>query len=511
MRVTLLVDISDLVLGRAPVSRANDFSHDLADIDGSTEGEHSRVGSWIYSVQSGDLYCNPTLDEMMSDIGVDRSGGTPRLGSVVYPDDSERADDFQRRVLAVGEGKVLDVELRDPSGERIFLITSRVERGTSGRLRRLMGTVQEVTEHRLLERELEDERRKLYDAQRVVRMGTWECDPVTGLIRFSAMFYEITGLPYGSAETFESYLKATHPDDREWVQASWLPLTQQHEPVDIEHRYIRPDGEVRDFRLGGTTMRDREGRVVLVGTCQDVTEQRAAVSRMERSSQRFTDLVSITPVGIGLFDQAGRLVDANSALRDLLGYPWERLRGTTAREMTHPDERDWDFLDLTQPEQSRPPQRKLVTAAGEVVDCELHTSLSVRDDGSQFWLVVFQDITERRRTAEVLRHQATHDDLTGLPNRASVKELLARLLRGGSDEVAVLFCDIDNFKRVNDSLGHDAGDDLLIALARRLETGLPAGCTAARLSGDEFVVICPDLTAVHGIDTLAAKDRKSVV
>ncbi|HEX9338951.1 MAG TPA: EAL domain-containing protein, partial [Pseudonocardiaceae bacterium] len=152
----------------------------------------------------------------------------------------------------------------------------------------------------------------------------------------------------------------------------------------------------------------------------------------------------------------------------------------------------------------RIPQQVLVRADGEPVYCELHVAMSVQDDGRRFWLVVFQDITERRRTAEALRHQATHDELTGLPNRFAVNELLGELL-GGPDwtKVAVLFCDIDNFKRVNDSLGHDAGDELLVALARRLEGGLPAGCTVARLSGDEYVIICADIDAVGGVHTLA--------
>jgi diguanylate cyclase (GGDEF)-like protein/PAS domain S-box-containing protein len=492
LRVTVLTDVSDLV---APRPRPLDVARD----------QTARVGSWIYSARTGGLYCSPVLDAVLDELDVDRGKGSLDLSEIVHPEDVDRAAEFQRRLLATGEGRVLDVELRDLSGQRAFLITGRAERDATGRVRRLQGTVQELTEHRVLERELRDERRKLYDAQRVARLGSWEWDPQTDQSRFSAMFYEITGIPRGSAATFESYLRATHPDDRAWVEQSWRPLGEQHRPVEIEHRYVRPDGQVRVFHLTGTAVRDREGRTLLVGTCQDVTEQRTAASRVERSYQRFSDLVSITPVGIGLFDQDGRLVDANPALCGLLGHPLEQLRGTTAGELTRSEEPGWDFLDPAAPEPDRPPQRTLVTAGGEQVDCELHVSLSVRDDGTRFWLVVFQDITERRRIAEALHHQATHDELTGLPNRSSVKERLARLLREAPDRVAVLFCDIDNFKRVNDSLGHDAGDELLIALARRLENGLPESCTAARLSGDEFVVLCSDLAAVHGVDALAAK------
>ena len=114
----------------------------------------------------------------------------------------------------------------------------------------------------------------------------------------------------------------------------------------------------------------------------------------------------------------------------------------------------------------------LATAAGVPVYCEVSSTESVADDGKRFRLVVFADVTERRRAAELLRHKATHDELTGLPGRAAVKEVLAELLRPEhKGSVALLFCDIDNFKRINDSMGHDAGDELIVALARRLERG----------------------------------------
>src|SRR5690606_1524309 len=151
-------------------------------------------------------------------------------------------------------------------------------------------------------------------------------------------------------------------------------------------------------------------------------------------------------------------------------------------------------------------QRIMLRSDGEPVYCELHVTLSVQDDGTQFWLVAFQDITERRRTAEALRYQATHDDLTGLPNRSAVKDLLRRLWQwADTHSIAVLYCDIDNFKRINDSLGHDAGDELLVALANRLEEGLPPGCIPARISGDVFVIICQDLEPAGGIDELISQ------
>ncbi|MCI2417271.1 EAL domain-containing protein [Saccharopolyspora sp. K220] len=241
------------------------------------------------------------------------------------------------------------------------------------------------------------------------------------------------------------------------------------------------------------------------------SEPDVALTRLRRSSQRFTDLLAVAPVGIGLFDQSERLVDANDALCRLLGYRLDQLRGCTADDLSHPQDQAGSLRPAKgklSPDGANPSvlQRLLLRADGQPVSCELHTSLSVQDDGSQFWLVVFQDITERHRQAEILHHRATHDDLTGLPNRAAVKELLGAYLNGPErTRTAVLFCDIDKFKRINDSLGHDAGDELLVALARILENGVPPECTVVRLSGDEFVIVCSDINAVGGLDALATR------
>ena len=237
----------------------------------------------------------------------------------------------------------------------------------------------------------------------------------------------------------------------------------------------------------------------------------SALARLQRSSQRFTDLLSLAPVGIGLFDEAECLVDANAALCDLLGYELNELRGMTAGHLIHPqaqtepDHGDAAHFWLSAPSLATN-NRMLIRSDGTPVYCELHAALSVADDGTQFWLVVFQDITERQRVAEALHHRATHDDLTGLPNRTALGEMLEDLLADPEGpRVGALICDLDNFKRINDSLGHDAGDSVLTALATRLQSGVPAGCTVSRIAGDEFVVVCTDVDEAGGIDALATQ------
>ena len=428
----------------------------------------------------------------------------------IHPEDLP--DLFRRlhEMVSDRDASTLEVEFRGlpEHGETYYLCRVQAERSTSGEVLRLVGTVRDVTQERAQQRASQAELQWLTQAQRVARIGTWEWDPGADRLVWSDVMRDLYAVT-ARESTYQSFLALVHPDDREWVDELWRQLVIDQVPVDCEHRVRRGDGVERTVRCHGAALADSSGRLRLVGTVQDVTEQRAAEARMMRSGQRFADLVAIAPVGIGIFDDNDRLVDGNEALCKLLGYDLETLRGMSSQALTHPDERAERLRPLRTrhaawSESYTVPQRMLRRADGTPVYCELHVSASVQDDGQRFLLVIFTDITERRRVAEALTYRATHDELTGLPNRAAIKDTLAEMLLSADRDIAVLFCDIDNFKRVNDALGHDAGDELLVAVARWLQDGLPEGCTAGRLSGDVFVVICANLTAQGGIGSLVA-------
>ncbi|MFI7675342.1 EAL domain-containing protein [Actinophytocola sp. NPDC049390] len=463
----------------------------------------AELGVWSVDVEANRAYFSEGLRRLC---GLPDDCTVTDVMGLVCPDDQAVLGEFRAR-LAVGSGPVpVEAEVRDPTGTRIFQIRAHTEVDQDGNLLRATGTVQDVTKLRVAEQRASQDRRLFGDAQRVARMGTWEWNTETGECMWSTMLYELFGVEPGTPITYTDYLSLVHPDDRAWVDQRWQDLAATGRPVECEHRAVLPDGSWRVFRCRGDVMDGDQGRSVMIGTAQDVTEQRSTETRMMRSSQRFSDLVAIAPVGIGLFDESERLVDANDALCRLLQMDLERLRGIAAVDLTHPTDRGASLVAGVSRRNgdTRAGQRVLVTASGKAVYCELNVTVSVADDGKRFWLVVFSDVTERRRAAERLRYQATHDELTGLPGRAAVNELLGQLLGGpDADKVALLFCDVDNFKRVNDSLGHDVGDELITALARRLERGLPPSCTAGRMSGDEYVVICSDVDEVGGVEALA--------
>ncbi|RRO15428.1 EAL domain-containing protein [Saccharopolyspora rhizosphaerae] len=234
----------------------------------------------------------------------------------------------------------------------------------------------------------------------------------------------------------------------------------------------------------------------LDGFIKVVRNESEAAARVERTQRRLADLFELAPSGIALLDDAGRFLDANGALCDLLDYRLEDLIGRRDVEVLDPTDTGGGLVGGASRSTGEVlvPHRVLARSDGSLVPCQVHAAASVGDDGSRSWLIIFHDITEQLARAMTLRFQATHDELTGLLNRRGFEERLAELLppeKPGS--LAVLFCDLHNFKRVNDALGHEAGDELLSKVAERLMDGLPPRCEAARFYGDEFVVLCRDI------------------
>jgi diguanylate cyclase (GGDEF)-like protein/PAS domain S-box-containing protein len=465
----------------------------------------AEIGIWSVDLVAGTAYFSEGLRKMCD---IPPKCTVSEAVNMVFADDQSVLEEFNAGLFAGEPPLPTEVEVRNPAGDRIFQVRVQPEFDTDGNILRATGTVQDVTRHRAAEQRASQDRRLFGDAQRVARMGTWEWNTETGECIWSSMLYELFGVDPATPITYTDYLSLVHPEDRAWVDQRWQDLARTSRAVECEHRAVLPDGTRKVFRCHGAALDTDSGGPVMIGTAQDVTDQRSTETRMMRSSQRFSDLVAIAPVGIGLFDEAERLVDANDALCKLLQMDLERLRGMAAADLTHPTDRGESLLAGASSRRNgdtRAGQRVLVTASGKAVYCELNVTVSVADDGQRFRLVVFSDVTERRRAAERLRYQATHDELTGLPGRSAVNDLLNQLLGGpdATSQVALLFCDVDNFKRVNDSLGHDVGDELIIALARRLERGLPPSCTAGRMSGDEYVVICSDVSEVGGVEALA--------
>lgn len=247
---------------------------------------------------------------------------------------------------------------------------------------------------------------------------------------------------------------------------------------------------------------DAAGNTRSVGSIAlDITEHR----RREQLMRLTFDQSPVPMVRLAWIDGvAGEVLDVNPAAANLLGPPVPDLVGRTLDRFTHPEERGTALVPADSPGQARRREVRLVHSDGHeiwvaitatVVESGPEGGISEATD-EPFALVVLEDITARKVAETTLTHQALHDALTGVLNRYALvdrlESALNRLWRDSS-YVAVLFCDLDGFKNLNDTLGHRAGDQVLVAVSERLRTIMRPQDTVARLGGDEFVLICEDL------------------
>jgi diguanylate cyclase (GGDEF)-like protein/PAS domain S-box-containing protein len=250
---------------------------------------------------------------------------------------------------------------------------------------------------------------------------------------------------------------------------------------------------------------------------------RARAEESRRVSEaRFRAIFAGAAIGMSVSTVDGQVIEVNQALCDMLGYSDDELRLMTFEDFVHPQDPPvaagmFDELLAGGRDQFRI-EKPYTHKDGHQVWTDLVASIIRDEDGEPKWLVaMFEDITERYLLQLRLRHQALHDPLTQLPNRTMFFDRLAELLAGAEEEpdsrVGVCYLDVDGFKVINDTLGHDVGDQLLQTVARRLARSISGdGQLVARMGGDEFVVLIErsdgtdDVVAVaeRALDTVRA-------
>jgi diguanylate cyclase (GGDEF)-like protein/PAS domain S-box-containing protein len=238
--------------------------------------------------------------------------------------------------------------------------------------------------------------------------------------------------------------------------------------------------------------------------------QRAAEQQLAFSEARFRAMFTEAATGIGIADVDGNILEANPALLNMFGYSAEAFTARNVSELVHPDDvpEVWEMYGelIAGIREDFHTEKRFFRSDGEVIWTNLTVSL-IRDDTGHptHQIALLEDVTERRDLLARLQHQAFHDPLTGLANRALFAQRLDAIFAGAAGpRVGLCYLDLDGFKTVNDTLGHHHGDELLICIAASLERCCPDR-TVARIGGDEFVILLENTTSITEVVELAEK------
>ena len=410
-----------------------------------------------------------------------------------------RTDSAQRP-----QGQVWTHLRKDGSRLRAAIFTRDID--FEGRRARLV-LAEDVTE-----RERNAERFQMI--ARATSDAVWDWDFEADTTWRSDNVYALFG--YGPGE-FGSNLRAweelLHPADRPRVMASVnAAVASSDNEWECEYRLRRKDGSYADVRDRGFILRDEHGRALrAVGGMLDITQQR----RDESNLRLLRQAIEATDNAIAICDARDPdfpIVYVNPAFEDVTGYARDEVMGRNCRFLQGPQTRPADVAAIR-------------TALREGRETQLLLR-NHRKDGTPFWnqfhlapvhdgegtlthyVGVLTDVSERQRYEEQLAWRATHDELTGLPNRQLVHDRLQQAIADAERrqrEVAVVFVDLDDFKLINDSLGHGAGDTALKVVAQRLQAIVRGSDIVGRFGGDEFVIVLTAQADEDGMHQVIAR------
>jgi diguanylate cyclase (GGDEF)-like protein/PAS domain S-box-containing protein len=361
-------------------------------------------------------------------------------------------------------------------------------------------------------------------------MGSFEWDFATGKARVSPEMEALHGFsPGGFAGTWEALQALVHPDDREAMTGTFTRAAETGNSFETEFRTLR-NGHLKWRSVVASVMRDDNGRPLrMVGVGRDITERHHAQEALAEAQSRYRRLVEQLPLATYVESLGTEsAVYISPQIADLVGYTAEEwvANPNFFGNLLHADDRERVLAAFTATHRGGAPfdgEYRLTARDGRTVWVHDAAVLVHDDAGAPLCIQGYMiDITDRhnaetslrqsqalqRRQMGEIEHQALHDSLTGLPNRSLFSGRIEHALENAARApapFAVMMIDLDRFKEINDTLGHQSGDRVLQEVGRRLRAVARSSDTVARLGGDEFGILAPGIASADGAERLAEK------
>lgn len=345
-------------------------------------------------------------------------------------------------------------------------------------------------------------RARFHDLVTQAPVGMFEIDGDGRCVFANERCLALTGLSLEEV-LGDRWLASVHRDDRDRVSAEWQRAFAARGQFRSQYRFVHADGAVKTV-LGTAVPLHGASSAGLgyIGSLVDVSDRVGLERERAEQDARFRATFDAAPIGMALVAPDGRFLKVNPALCELTGYSAVDLCVCTFADITHPDDlaKDLALVDdvLAGRRGHYVMEKRYLRADGSVIWVLLSVSLVRDGDGEPLYFISqIQDIDERKRFEEELRAMAERDPLTGVRNRRGFEEdarrLVAHAHRHG-EAGAILLVDLDDFKAVNDTHGHQVGDEILRAVARALTERVREADIVGRMGGDEFAVVLGHIT-----------------
>jgi len=390
-------------------------------------------------------------------------------------------------------GKGFDISTRPPLEQRFLDYISETYAGHDKERRHFEHTIDlNTSELNETNADIRKVLSFLSDAQRLSRTGSWNLKLQNNQLEWSQGLYRIVEMePTDQAPQIHQYSEMVHVDDRDKADLTLArTLAQNH--YDDFYRLQFADGRIKFVHEHREVVFNPDGKAIAVqGVLQDVTEQKNS----ENELRLYANVFRNSGESILICDARKRIISINAALQRTTGYALDDLKGrriSVLASQETPAENIEDMNERLASEGFWQGELYLQKNNGNSYPIWISISVIYNDnDEVTNYIASFTDISERKETEKRIQFLAHHDALTGLVNRFSFEDIVSQAIlnaRREESQLALLFIDMDRFKVINDTLGHQAGDEMLAEVAQRLKASVRASDIVGRLGGDEFVV-----------------------